>query len=90
MTRMTVPESATSARLAALVALVAIYLAATAAVLLRPEGGVAVWWPAAGLAIGLTALSPRAWWPWLFSGIWLITAAANVSGGRDLDLAVLF
>jgi hypothetical protein len=55
---------------AALALLVAVYLAGVGAVALRPEGdAVAAWWPAAGLAAALVALSPRRWWPGLAAAL---------------------
>ncbi|MGH3362276.1 MAG: MASE1 domain-containing protein, partial [Nocardioides sp.] len=78
-------------RLAALAALVGIYAAGTQSVLFAPEGGtVASWWPAAGIAVALIALAPRPWWPLLALGIVIASGAANVTGGRPLDVAAMF
>ena len=77
--------------LAALGALVAIYLAGTQAVHFAPEGGqVAAWWPAAGIAVSLLALAPRAWWPALSAGIVVSVGAANLTAGRSLDVSLCF
>ncbi|MBB6629375.1 PAS domain S-box protein [Nocardioides sp. KIGAM211] len=71
--------------------LLAIYLAGVGAVLFAPEGDpVATFWPAAGLAVALLALSPRSWWPPLALGVVAFSGAANVTGGRDLDVSLLF
>ena len=76
---------------AALAALGAIYVAGIGAVHFAPEHGpVAAWWPAAGIAVGLVALSPRRFWPLLAAGIVVFSAAANRSGGRPLDISLCF
>lgn len=76
---------------AAPAALIGIYVASTQAVSFAPDGGdVATWWPAAGIAVGLVALSPRRWWPLLALGIAVSSGAANITGGRPVDLAVAF
>jgi PAS domain S-box-containing protein len=78
-------------RLVALAALVGIYVAGAGAVIFAPAGGsVASWWPAAGIAVSLVALAPRSWWPVLAAGIVVFSGAANVTGGRDLDVSLLF
>jgi PAS domain S-box-containing protein len=51
---------------------------------------VATWWPAAGLAVALVALAPRRWWPALAVGIVVFSGLANVTGGRDVPVSVLF
>ncbi len=77
--------------LSALGALVAIYVAGTQAVHFAPEGGqVAAWWPAAGIAVSLLALAPRAWWPALAAGVVVAVAAANLTAGRSLDVSLCF
>ena len=77
-------------KLAALATLVAIYVAGAGAVMFAPaHGSVASWWPAAGLAVSLIALAPRSWCPLLAVGIVLFSAAANVTGGRDLDVSLV-
>ncbi len=69
----------------------AIYAAGTGAVVLAPaHGSVASWWPAAGLAVSLIALAPRSWCPVLAAGIVVFSGAANLTGGRDLDVSLLF
>jgi signal transduction histidine kinase len=59
------------------------------ALLTKPEG-VAVFWPAAGVAAGiLIALGPRARWP-VVIGTMAATIVANMFGDRNLWSAVLF
>ena len=59
------------------------------ALLTKPEG-VAVFWPAAGVAAGvLIALGPRARWP-VVVGTMAATIGANLFGDRNLWSAVLF
>lgn len=70
---------------------VAYFLAArlSLALLTKPEG-VAVFWPAAGVAAGmLIALGPRARWP-VVVGTMAATIGANLFGDRNLGSAVLF
>ena len=70
---------------------VAYFLAArlSLALLTKPEG-VAVFWPAAGVAAGvLIALGPRARWP-VVIGTMAATIVANLFGDRNLPSAVLF
>ncbi|GAB2682602.1 putative bifunctional diguanylate cyclase/phosphodiesterase [Thalassiella azotivora] len=62
-----------------------------AAVVLRPEGSnVAVWWPAAALAVALVALAPARERPWLVATVVVSSALANVLGGRPPVAAVAF
>ncbi len=70
---------------------IAYFLAArlSLALLTKPEG-VAVFWPAAGVAAGvLIALGPRARWP-VVVGTMAATILANLFGDRNLWSAVLF
>ncbi len=70
---------------------IAYFLAArlSLALLTKPEG-VAVFWPAAGVAAGvLIALGPRARWP-VVVGTMAATIVANLFGDRNLWSAVLF
>jgi signal transduction histidine kinase len=70
---------------------VAYFLAArlSLALLTKPEG-VAVFWPAAGVAAGvLIALGPRARWP-VVAGTMAATIIANLFGDRNLSSAILF
>ncbi|HET8961367.1 PAS domain S-box protein [Nocardioides sp.] len=77
--------------LAALGALVAVYLAGTQAVHFAPEGTqVATWWPAAGISVSLLVLAGRPRWPVLTLGIALAITAANITGGRALEVSVAF
>jgi len=67
------------------------YLAArlSLALLSQPEG-VAVFWPAAGIAAGtLIALGSRARWP-VVVGTMAATVVANLSGDRNLWSSILF
>ncbi|MGH3335477.1 MAG: PAS domain S-box protein [Nocardioides sp.] len=77
--------------LCALGALVAIFAAGTQAIHFAPEGAhVATWWPAAGIAVSLLTLAPRAWWPALVAGVVLASGAANMAGGRAFDISLCF
>jgi signal transduction histidine kinase len=70
---------------------VSYYLAArlSLALLTKPEG-VAVFWPAAGVAAGvLIALGPHARWP-VVAGTMTATVIANVLGDRNLWSSILF
>src|ERR1700730_18123379 len=59
------------------------------ALLTRPDG-VAVFWPAAGVAAGLLiALGPRARWP-VVIGAMAATIGANLLGDRSVGSAVVF
>src|SRR6187549_3446157 len=83
-----------SARLSwpmAVLLLGAVYVAGVGAVVFAPEDDpVASWWPAAGIAVALIALAPRRWWWRLAVGIAVVSAIANVTGGRPLDLSACF
>ena len=58
--------------------------------LLSMPAGVAVFWPAAGIAAGtLIALGPTARWP-VIAGVMGATMAANLTGDRNLASAVVF
>ena len=70
---------------------VAYFLAAqlSLALLMRP-GGVAVFWPAAGISSGvLIALGSRARWP-VAAGAMAATIAANLMGDRNMVAAIAF
>ncbi|MCW2791409.1 MAG: sensor signal transduction histidine kinase [Nocardioides sp.] len=76
---------------AALILLVLIYAAGAGAVAFAPpHDPVASWWPAAGIAVALLALSPRSWWPALALGVVVFSGAANLMGGREPTISVLF
>src|SRR3981081_4573478 len=70
---------------------IAYFLAArlSLALLTKPEG-VAVFWPASGVAAGvLIPLGPRARWP-VVAGTMAATVAANLLGDRNLWGSLLF
>src|SRR5262249_29315496 len=70
---------------------VAYFIAARLSLGLRanPEG-LAIFWPAGGIAVGaMVALGPRARWPAL-AGIVLATLASNLMIGRNVWLAAAF
>src|SRR5215470_3344337 len=69
---------------------VAYFLAARLSFVLRVEPGVAVFWPAAGIAVGaLIALGPRARLP-VAAAVVVGTVACNVLIGRSPWLAIAF
>src|SRR5262249_12589512 len=69
---------------------VAYFLAARLGLVLRVDPGVAVFWPAAGIAIGaLIALGPTARLP-LAAAVCVATAASNLMIGRDPWLTMVF
>jgi signal transduction histidine kinase len=58
--------------------------------LLMKPGGVAVFWPAAGISSGvLIALGPRARWP-VAAGVMVATVAANLMGDRNIWSSAAF
>lgn len=69
--------------------LASVYAAGASAVLFRPDDSrIAIWWPAAGIAVALVSLAPRSQ-RWLLAlAVALVTAAANVTGGQDLDASL--
>lgn len=70
---------------------VAIFVAATLSVALRPAGDpVATWWPAAGLSTFLVLRLERHRWPLAGILVVVVTAAANVAGGRGLGISAVF
>ena len=49
----------------------AVFGAGVIAIASAPDGStIAIWWPAAGIAVALLALTPRAWWWCLVPGSW--------------------
>ena len=80
----------TSIGIAAAVGL-AYFLAAKLSLgLLMKPGGVAVFWPAAGISSGvLIALGPRARWP-VAAGVMAATVAANLIGDRNIWASTAF
>ena len=70
---------------------VAYFLAARLSLILLTEpDGVAVFWPAAGIASGiLIALGPGRRWP-VAVGVMVATVAANLLGDRNLGGAIVF
>src|SRR5689334_5865137 len=88
---MSLPGSPWARRLAAVTTLAAIFVLGLVSVhLTPPHSEVAGWWPAAGVSVGLLALAPRKAWPLLVAGLVLVTGAANLVGGRGLDLSTGF
>ncbi|NYG55546.1 ATP-binding protein [Nocardioides perillae] len=72
-------------------ALVAVVLTGASAVHWAPAGSaVATWWPAAGIAVALVAVVPRAWVLPAVLGVVVAAGAANAIAGRELLLASLF
>ena len=68
-----------------------VYLSAVGAVYFRPDHGVvATWWPAAGFTVALLVLDRRERWGTYAGLLVVVTALANVSGGRDWSVSVLF
>ena len=58
--------------------------------LLMKPGGVAVFWPAAGISSGvLIALGPHARWP-VAAGVMAATVAANLMGDRNIWASAAF
>jgi PAS domain-containing protein/integral membrane sensor domain MASE1 len=69
---------------------IAYLLAARLSLVLRADPGVAVFWPASGIAVGaLIALGPSARLP-LAAGVFVATIACNLMIGRDARLAIAF
>jgi diguanylate cyclase (GGDEF)-like protein len=78
----------TAARAVAVACLLA--LAAYVPVLLRPPSStVAVFWPAAGVALVALVLTPRRHWPHVAALVLLGTGAGNLAAGRDVLPALL-
>src|ERR1700759_3938658 len=76
--------------LAGLTAVVYFLAAQLSLLLLTKPDGVAVFWPAAGIAAGaMIALGPAARWP-IATGAMGATIVANLLGGRGLPAALLF
>jgi len=72
-------------------ALLAVYLLGAWAVWFTPpSGSVAFWWPAAGVSVTILAFAPRSWWPVLVGGIVTASFAANLTGGRSVEVAAAF
>ncbi|MBF4163405.1 PAS domain S-box protein [Nocardioides acrostichi] len=70
-----------------------VYLAGTTSVMLRPAGNpVAVWWPAAGVAVALVVYTRpgRAPLALAFVSVLVVTALANMTAGRDAASAFGF
>ncbi|WP_243060977.1 ATP-binding protein [Nocardioides sp. SR21] len=75
----------------AVVLIAAAYAAGVGAVLFRPEASqIATWWPAAGIAVALVALAPRRLHWLLGVAVLIVTAAANMTAGQDIDLSLWF
>src|SRR3984957_17687536 len=81
---------ARSIGLAAAVGIVYFPAARLSLLLITKPDGVAVFWPASGVAAGiLVALGPRAPWP-VAAGAMVATIVANLMGDRTLLSAVVF
>ncbi len=84
------PASRANVVLAVAVALAFFVAARLSLALLGPTDGVAVFWPAAGVASGiLIALGPAARWP-VVLGVVAATIAANLLGDRNIWSSVFF
>ena len=72
--------------------LVGIYVSGTLSVLFAPQGtDVAIWWPAAGLAVILLVVHPRdRWWWLLVVGVVVSSGLANLTAGRSPQAALGF
>lgn len=69
----------------------ALVVAAFVPVFVRPPGvTVAVFWPAAGLALVALVVTPRRHWARVCAVVLLATATGNLLAGRDLGPALLF
>ena len=77
---------------AALVALFGVFALGATAVRFAPPGStVAVWWPAAGLAVSFLLATGRDWRAYVFiAGVLVSSAAANSYGGRPPLVALCF
>lgn len=65
-----------------------VYVVSLPAILLRPAGlDWAVWWPAAGIALGLVVRTPRRHVPMALVVLTAIFVVAQISSGRDVVLA---
>lgn len=74
-----------------LLAAVLIFAASLGGAILAPQGtGVAVWWPAAGLSLGLALLVPRNRIPAALVLVVVVTASANALAGRPLLVSLAF
>jgi len=79
----------TAAALAVIVAIAYFLSARLSLLLLTKPDGVAVFWPAAGVASGiLIALGPSARWP-VAAGTMVATVCANLVGDRNFELAAV-
>jgi PAS domain S-box-containing protein len=88
---MSLPGSPWARQLATVTTLAAIFVLGLLSVhLTPPHSEVAGWWPAAGVSVGLLAVAPRAAWPALVAGLVAFTGAANLVGGRELDVSTGF
>ena len=84
------PWGARSIALAVVVGIVYFLAARLSLLLLTKPDGVAVFWPASGVAAGvLIALGPRARWS-VVTGAMVATVVANLMGDRTLLSAVVF
>jgi PAS domain S-box-containing protein len=68
-----------------------VFVLSLAAVALAPEGStIAVWWPAAGVAVAALLRAPRRWWAVIVPGVVVASALANYTAGRPPAAAVGF
>ncbi|MGZ4639368.1 MAG: PAS domain S-box protein, partial [Actinomycetes bacterium] len=74
------------------VLLLGIYVCGTTSVLFAPHGtDVAIWWPAAGLAVVLLVVHPRGrgWWL-LVAAVTVVSGLANLTAGRGATVSIGF
>ena len=72
-------------------ALFAILVVGTTSVILSHEGApVATFWPAAGITVALFCFSPERRWPLLWLLVVALSIVANVWGGREVPVSVLY
>ena len=75
----------------AAVLLALVYVCGAGAVLFRPaDSTLATWWPAAGVAVALLVLWPPRVRLLLALGVVVTSGLANWTGGRSVELSVLF
>lgn len=66
---------------------VAVFLASVPAIIFRPAGiEWAIWWPAAGIAVGIALRAPRRIAPWLIVVLTAVFVLSQIVAGRPLAL----